>query len=217
MNFYSLNKIAPNVSFKDAVIKGLAPDKGLYFPEKISPLSKEFLNNIENLSNEEIAFEVIKQFVADEIPEKELKEIIEETVNFNFPIVAIEENIAALELFHGPTMAFKDVGARFMARCLGYFNKEEKTAKVTVLVATSGDTGGAVASGFLGVEGVDVVILYPSGKVSDVQEKQLTTLGQNITALEVTGTFDDCQAMVKRAFMDDELIANKNLTSANSI
>ncbi len=217
MNFYSLNKIAPNVTFKDAVIKGLAPDKGLYFPEKITPLSKEFLNNIEKFSNEEIAFEVIKQFVADEIPEKELKEIISATVNFDFPIVSIEENIAALELFHGPTMAFKDVGARFMARCLGYFNKEEKTAKVTVLVATSGDTGGAVASGFLGVESVDVVILYPSGKVSDVQEKQLTTLGQNITALEVTGTFDDCQAMVKTAFLDSELIANKNLTSANSI
>jgi threonine synthase len=217
MNFYSLNKIAPNVTFKDAVIKGLAPDKGLYFPEKITPLSKEFLNNIEKFSNEEIAFEVIKQFVADEIPEKELKEIISATVNFDFPIVAIEENIAALELFHGPTMAFKDVGARFMARCLGYFNKEEKTAKVTVLVATSGDTGGAVASGFLGVEGVEVVILYPSGKVSDVQEKQLTTLGKNITALEVTGTCDDCQAMVKTAFLDEELIANKNLTSANSI
>lgn len=217
MNFYSLNKIAPNVTFKDAVIKGLAPDKGLYFPEKITSLNKEFLNHIENFSNKEIAFEVIKQFVADEIPEKELKEIIEETVNFDFPIVSIEENIATLELFHGPTMAFKDVGARFMARCLGYFNKEEKTAKVTVLVATSGDTGGAVASGFLGVEGVEVVILYPSGKVSDVQEKQLTTLGQNITALEVNGTFDDCQAMVKTAFLDAELIANKNLTSANSI
>jgi len=217
MNFYSLNKIAPNVTFKDAVIKGLAPDKGLYFPEKITPLSKEFLNNIENFSKEEIAFEVIKQFVADEIPEKELKKIIKETVNFDFPIVLIEENIAALELFHGPTMAFKDVGARFMARCLGYFNKEEKTTKVTVLVATSGDTGGAVASGFLGVKGVDVVILYPSGKVSEVQEKQLTTLGQNITALEVNGTFDDCQAMVKTAFLDAELIANKNLTSANSI
>jgi len=217
MNFYSLNKIAPNVTFKDAVIKGLAPDKGLYFPEKITPLSKEFLNNIEKFSNEEIAFEVIKQFVADEIPEKELKKIIGETLNFDFPIVSIEKNIAALELFHGPTMAFKDVGARFMARCLGYFNKEEKTNKVTVLVATSGDTGGAVASGFLGVEGVDVVILYPSGKVSDVQEKQLTTLGQNITALEVHGTFDDCQAMVKTAFLDEELIANKNLTSANSI
>lgn len=217
MNFYSLNKIAPNVTFKDAVIKGLAPDKGLYFPEKITPLSKEFLNNIEKFSNAEIAFEVIKQFVADEIPEKELKEIISATLNFDFPVVQIEENIAALELFHGPTMAFKDVGARFMARCLGYFNKEEKTAKVTVLVATSGDTGGAVASGFLGVEGVDVVILYPSGKVSDVQEKQLTTLGQNITALEVNGTFDDCQTMVKTAFLDAELIVNKNLTSANSI
>ncbi len=217
MNFYSLNKIAPNVTFKDAVIKGLAPDKGLYFPEKIAPLSKEFLNNIENFSNAEIAYEVIKQFVADEIPEKELKKIIEETLNFDFPMVLIEENIAALELFHGPTMAFKDVGARFMARCLGYFNKEEKTAKVTVLVATSGDTGGAVASGFLGVKGVDVVILYPSGKVSNVQEKQLTTLGKNITALEVNGTFDDCQAMVKTAFLDTELIANKNLTSANSI
>lgn len=217
MNFYSLNKIATNVTFKDAVIKGLAPDKGLYFPERITPLGKEFINNIEKSSNQEIAFEVIKQFVADEIPEKELKEIIEETLNFDFPVVPIEENIAALELFHGPTMAFKDVGARFMARCLGYFNKEEKTAKVTVLVATSGDTGGAVASGFLGVEGVDVVILYPSGKVSDVQEKQLTTLGQNITALEVDGTFDDCQAMVKTAFLDAELIADKNLTSANSI
>lgn len=217
MNFYSLNKIAPNVTFKDAVIKGLAPDKGLYFPETITPLSNEFLNHIEDFSNQEIAFEVIKQFVADEIPEMELKEIIEETINFDFPIVSIEENIAALELFHGPTMAFKDVGARFMARCLGYFNKEEKTTKVTVLVATSGDTGGAVASGFLGVKGVDVVILYPSGKVSDVQEKQLTTLGKNITALEVNGTFDDCQAMVKRAFLDQDLIANKKLTSANSI
>jgi len=153
MNFYSLNKIAPNVTFKDAVIKGLAPDKGLYFPEKITPLSIAFFDHIENFSNEEIAFEVIKQFVADEISKKELKEIIKETLNFNFPIVSIEENIAALELFHGPTMAFKDVGARFMARCLGYFNQEEKTTKVTVLVATSGDTGGAVASGFLGVEG----------------------------------------------------------------
>lgn len=217
MNFYSLNKIAPNVTFKDAVIKGLAPDKGLYFPKKITQLNKTFFDHIEDFSNKEIAFEVIKQFVADEIPENELKQIIEETINFDFPLVPIEDNVAALELFHGPTMAFKDVGARFMARCLGYFNKDEKTAKVTVLVATSGDTGGAVASGFLGVKGADVVILYPSGKVSDVQEKQLTTLGQNITALEVNGTFDDCQAMVKTAFLDKELIANKNLTSANSI
>ena len=217
MNFYSLNKIAPNVSFKDAVIKGLAPDKGLYFPKKIKPLVKGFFNNLSYFSNEEIAYEVIKQFVADEIPEAHLKEIIKETLSFDFPVVPIEENISTLELFHGPTMAFKDVGARFMARCLGYFNKQENTTKVTVLVATSGDTGGAVASGFLGVKGVDVVILYPSGKVSDVQEKQLTTLGQNITALEVNGTFDDCQAMVKKAFLDTDLIANKNLTSANSI
>ena len=217
MNYYSLNKKAPNVSFKDAVIKGLAPDKGLYFPEKIKPLVKGFFNNLNYFSDEEIAFEVIKQFVGDEIPETPLKEIIDETLSFDFPVVEIEENISALELFHGPTMAFKDVGARFMARCLAYFNKQENTAKVTVLVATSGDTGGAVASGFLGVSDVDVVILYPSGKVSDVQEKQLTTLGQNITALEVDGTFDDCQTMVKKAFLDKELISTKNLTSANSI
>jgi len=217
MKYYSLNKIAPNVSFKNAVLKGLAPDKGLYFPETITPLVKGFFKNIYYFSNEEIAFEVIKQFIGDEIPETDLKKIIKETLNFDFPVVNIEENISTLELFHGPTMAFKDVGARFMARCLGYFNKQEKTAKVTVLVATSGDTGGAVASGFLGVKGVDVVILYPSGKVSEVQEKQLTTLGQNITALEVNGTFDDCQAMVKKAFLDEDLILNKNLTSANSI
>ncbi|WP_299523594.1 threonine synthase [uncultured Lutibacter sp.] len=217
MKYYSLNKIAPNVSFKNAVIKGLAPDKGLYFPKKIKPLIKGFYKNINYFSNEEIAFEVIKQFIGNEIPESDLKEIIAETINFDFPLVNIEENISTLELFHGPTMAFKDVGARFMARCLGYFNKQESTTKVTVLVATSGDTGGAVASGFLGVKGVDVVILYPSGKVSNVQEKQLTTLGQNITALEVDGTFDDCQAMVKKAFLDKDLISNKNLTSANSI
>jgi threonine synthase len=217
MNFYSLNKTAPNVSFKDAVIKGLAPDKGLYFPEKITPLVNGFFKNIQYFSNEEIAYEVIKQFVADEIPETALKEIIEDTLSFDFPVVQTEKNISTLELFHGPTMAFKDVGARFMARCLGYFNKQKNTSKVTVLVATSGDTGGAVASGFLGVEGIDVVILYPSKKVSKVQEKQLTTLGQNITALEVKGTFDDCQAMVKEAFLDKDLISNKNLTSANSI
>jgi threonine synthase len=217
MDFYSLNNKSPKVSFKEAVIQGLAPDKGLYFPEKINPLEKGFFNHIEYFSNEEIAFEVIKQFVSDEIAEKDLKKIIKETLNFDFPVISLEENIATLELFHGPTMAFKDVGARFMARCLSYFNKKENTAKVTVLVATSGDTGGAVASGFLGVKGVDVVILYPSGKVSDVQEKQLTTLGENITALEVDGTFDDCQAMVKTAFLDADIISNKNLTSANSI
>ncbi|UNY98644.1 threonine synthase [Zhouia spongiae] len=216
MNYYSLNNKAPKVSFKEAVIKGLAPDKGLYFPEKITPLPKEFIDTINQYSNEEIAYQAIKQFVGDEIPEKELKQIIKETLCFDFPIEKIEENLYSLELFHGPTMAFKDVGARFMARCLGYFNKENKNRDITVLVATSGDTGGAVASGFLGVDGVRVVILYPSGKVSDIQEKQLTTLRRNITALEVNGVFDDCQDMVKTAFLDEELIS-ENLTSANSI
>jgi len=217
MKYYSLNKKAPNVSFKEAVIKGLAPDKGLYFPESIAPLSKEFFQNIENLSNHEIAFEVINQFVGNEIPEKELRSIIKDTLSFDFPVVKIDDSISTLELFHGPTMAFKDVGARFMARCFGYFNKQGNSSKVTVLVATSGDTGGAVASGFLGVKGVDVVILYPKGKVSEVQEKQLTTLKQNISALEVNGTFDDCQTMVKKAFLDKDLISEMKLTSANSI
>lgn len=215
MNYYSLNKQAPKVSFQEAVIQGLAPDKGLYFPESISKLPQRFFDSIENLSNEEIAFEVIKQFVGNEIPEKELRHIISETLSFDFPLVKVEEIVYSLELFHGPTMAFKDVGARFMSRCLAYFNKG-KEQKNTVLVATSGDTGGAVASGFLGVKGVEVVILYPSGKVSDIQEKQLTTLGQNITALEVDGVFDDCQDMVKKAFLDEDL-KFKNLTSANSI
>ena len=216
MKYYSLNKKAPNISFKDAVIKGLAPDKGLYFPERITPLPKAFFDNIAHVSNSEIAFEAIKQFVSSEIPEDILKTIIEETLSFEFPIVELNENISTLELFHGPTMAFKDVGARFMARCLGYFN-QNNTNEVTVLVATSGDTGAAVANGFLGVKGVKVVILYPSGKVSDIQEKQLTTLGQNISALEVKGTFDDCQAMVKNAFLDENLTSKMQLTSANSI
>lgn len=216
MHYYSLNKQAPVTTFKNAVIKGLAPDKGLYFPESITPLPKSFFDNIDTLSNEDIAFEAIKQFVLPEIPEKELKRIVSETLSFDFPIEKINASISTLELFHGPTMAFKDVGARFMARCLGYFNKDN-TQEVTVLVATSGDTGGAVANGFLGVEGVNVVILYPSGKVSDIQEKQLTTLGQNITALEVHGTFDDCQDMVKQAFLDESITQHKQLTSANSI
>ena len=197
MKYYSLNHNATNVSFQEAVIQGLAPDKGLYFPENITPLPKDFFENIENLSNEEIAFQAIHQFVGAEIPEINLKQIIAETLCFDFPTVKVEDNIYALELYHGPTMAFKDVGARFMSRCLAYFNKDKKDNKNTVLVATSGDTGGAVASGFLGVAGVDVVILYPSGKVSDIQERQLTTLGQNIKALEVDGVFDDCQDMVK--------------------
>ena len=220
MTYYSLNKNAPTVSFQEAVIQGLAPDKGLYFPEFLAPISKDFFENIENYSNEEIAFFVMQQFIGDEIPSKILKEIIADTLCFEFPTVKVEQNIYSLELYHGPTMAFKDVGARFMSRCLAYFNPEisgrQFTAKNTVLVATSGDTGGAVASGFLGVEGVDVVILYPSGKVSDIQERQLTTLGQNITALEVDGVFDDCQDMVKKAFLDNDLKL-KNLTSANSI
>jgi threonine synthase len=216
MKYYSLNHNAPEVSFKEAVIQGLASDKGLYFPQTITPLNPAFFNVIENLSHNDIAFDVIQQFVGDEIPEDNLREIIADTLVFDFPVVEVENGIYSLELFHGPTMAFKDVGARFMSRCLAYFNKDKKDSKNTVLVATSGDTGGAVASGFLGVDGVDVVILYPSGKVSDIQEKQLTTLGQNIKALEVDGVFDDCQDMVKKAFLDESL-THKNLTSANSI
>lgn len=216
MKYYSLNRKAKEVSFKDAVIKGLADDKGLYFPEKITPLSKSFFKNIDTLSDVEIAFEAIKQFVTPEIPECILKKIIEETLCFDFPVVSLSKNISTLELFHGPTMAFKDVGARFMARCLGYCNKDNIN-QVTVLVATSGDTGAAVANGFLGVKDVNVVILYPSKKVSDIQEKQITSLGQNISALEVQGTFDDCQAMVKNAFLDKDITNKIQLTSANSI
>ncbi|WP_445719330.1 threonine synthase [Flavobacterium sp.] len=215
MKYYSLNNKNHQVSFEEAVINGLAPDKGLYFSESLSKLSNEFYENIENLTNKEIAYQVIQQFVGDEIPKEELKRIVDETLSFEFPLVKIEDTIYSLELFHGPTMAFKDVGARFMSRCLAYFNRN-KNQQNTVLVATSGDTGGAVASGFLGVKGVKVIILYPSGKVSNIQEKQLTTLGQNITALEVDGVFDDCQDMVKKAFLDEDL-KSFNLTSANSI
>ncbi|MDB9723506.1 threonine synthase [Polaribacter sp.] len=214
MNYYSLHHTSPNTTFKKAVVQGLAKDRGVYFPEKITPLSKNFIENIADYTNHEIAYEVIKQFVGDEIPTKKLKEIIAATISFDFPLVKIDDNIASLELFHGPTMAFKDVGAKFMAQCLEYFNQGNQE-EITVLVATSGDTGGAVANGFLGAKGVNVVILYPSGKVSDVQEKQLTTLGQNITALEVDGVFDDCQEMVKTAFLDTNI--TKKLTSANSI
>lgn len=216
MNFYSLNNSDLQASFKEAVVAGIAPDKGLYFPEKIEPLPKEFFDNITSFSNHEIAFKAIHQFVKNDIPDTILKKIIEDVLDFEFPVVEIAENVATLELFHGPTMAFKDVGARFMANCLGYFSTD-KDSNVTVLVATSGDTGGAVANGFLGVEGVNVVILYPAGKVSDIQEKQLTTLGQNIVAMEVEGTFDDCQRMVKTAFLDTGITNHKKLTSANSI
>jgi len=218
MNYYSLNKKSSNVSFKEALIKGLAPDKGLYFPEKINKLSESFIVNINNYSNEEIAYECIHQFIGNDIPESDLRKIIADVLSFDFPLTKLNDQISFLELFHGPTMAFKDVGARFMARCLEYFLKnQDENKSVTVLVATSGDTGGAVASGFYKVNGIKVVILYPKGKVSKVQEKQLTTLGENITALEVDGTFDDCQAMVKKAFLDDDLLNKISLTSANSI
>jgi len=216
MNFYSLNKKSPDVNFKDATINGQAPDKGLYFPGRIPQLRKELLENIENTSNEAIAFEVIKPYVGDTIAEEDLFSIVKETVNFPIPLVKVTDDIFSLELYHGPTLAFKDIGARFMSRCLGHFVKGGEK-KVTVLVATSGDTGGAVANGFYNVPGVDVVILYPSGKVSSVQEKQLTTLGNNIHALEVNGNFDDCQQMVKAAFLDEELNKKLFLTSANSI
>ncbi|MBX2826659.1 MAG: threonine synthase [Flavobacteriaceae bacterium] len=218
MTYYSLNHNAPKVSFREAVVNGLAPDKGLYFPSEIKRLPTTFFEKIEDLDPVTIAFEAIKQFVGDDIPENDLKEIVREVLSFDFPVKEVEEGIHVLELYHGPTLAFKDVGARFMARCLGYFNKNKETQeKVTVLVATSGDTGGAVANGFYEVGGVEVVILYPSGKVSEIQEKQLTTLGKNISAIEVDGTFDDCQAMVKKAFLDSEFEGKRTLTSANSI
>jgi threonine synthase len=216
MKYFSTNHKSPIVSFKEATIQGQAPDKGLYFPEYIPALPNELIENINELSNEEIAYQVIKPYVGETIPDSELRRIVNETVNFNIPLVKVSDSISSLELYHGPTLAFKDIGARFMSRCLGYFVKNERQ-KVTVLVATSGDTGGAVANGFYDVDGVDVVILYPSGKVSSVQEKQLTTLGKNIYALEVKGTFDDCQQMVKQAFTDEELSKKLFLTSANSI
>ncbi|GAB2460879.1 threonine synthase [Hymenobacter qilianensis] len=216
MRYYSLNKQAPAVDFQTATIAGQAPDGGLYFPERIPKFSPNLLHNLSTMPRAEVAFEVIRPYVGNTIPEDVLQKICAETVDFEFPLVPVTERIAALELFHGPTLAFKDVGARFMSRCLGYFSRQQKEP-VTVLVATSGDTGGAVADGFLGVEGVEVVILYPSGKVSPLQELQLTTLGQNITALEVRGNFDDCQRLVKQAFLDPHIAAHRQLTSANSI
>ena len=216
MKYYSLSGHSQKVSFEKAVVEGIAPDRGLYFPESLQPLPASFFEQIDSMSNLEIAQKAISQFIGDEIQESALQSILEKVLDFDFPVVPITDNIATLELFHGPTMAFKDVGARFMAQCLGYFN-QNKSQNVTVLVATSGDTGGAVANGFLGVEGVDVVILYPKGRVSEIQERQLTTLGQNITALEVEGTFDDCQEMVKTAFLDTDITDKRQLTSANSI
>ncbi len=216
MLYYSTNHKSEKVNFREATIQGQAPDKGLYFPERIAMLPTKLLTELKSTPKADIAFEVIKPYVGDTIPANELHEICTHTVNFEFPLVQVNDTISSLELFHGPTLAFKDVGARFMSRCLGYFSRDNKK-KITVLVATSGDTGSAVANGFLGVDGVEVIILYPSGKVSKIQELQLTTLGQNIKALEVQGTFDDCQKMVKQAFTDSELNAKLFLTSANSI
>ena len=216
MRYYSLNDNSNTATFSEAVIRGLAPDRGLYFPKNIQRLSNDFLNHFAEKSPVEIGLEVMRQFVGDSIPEARLEQIVADTLCFDFPIVPLSDNVATLELFHGPTMAFKDVGGRFMARSIGYFN-EQNPKKVTVLVATSGDTGGAVASGFLGIEGTEVIILYPKGKVSKIQELQLTTNGNNIKAVEVDGVFDDCQEMVKTAFLDDDLNKVYNLTSANSI
>ena len=216
MKYYSTNHKSDDVTLRDAVVRGLAPDRGLYMPERLNKLSKEFFDNIDKMTFQEMSFEVAKAFFGDDIPADDLKRIVYDTLAFETPVVKVDDNIYSLELFHGPTLAFKDVGARFMARLLGYFNKEEKQL-VNVLVATSGDTGSAVANGFLGVEGVHVYVLYPKGKVSPIQECQFTTLGRNITAVEVDGVFDDCQALVKNAFMDAELNQRMKLTSANSI
>ncbi len=216
MQYFSTNRKSAPVSFSEATLQGQPDDKGLYFPEIIPTLREEFWENFNEKSKAQIAFEVIKPFVGDEIEEEKLFQICEETVNFDFPLVKITENISTLELFHGATLAFKDVGARFMSRCLQYFSREKKE-KTIVIVATSGDTGGAVANGFFDIEGIEVVILYPKGKVSKVQELQLTTLGKNISALEVSGNFDDCQTLAKTALADIELKKKVFLTSANSI
>jgi len=217
MNYYSTNKLAPLASLQVAVVDGLASDRGLYMPERIPALPAAFFDHIENLSFQEIAFQVADAFFGEDIEKETLKQIVYETLCFDTPVVRVKENIYSLELFHGPTCAFKDVGARFMARLLAYYIKKQGQKEVNVLVATSGDTGSAVANGFLGVEGIHVYVLYPKGLVSEIQEMQFTTLGQNITAVEVDGTFDDCQALVKASFMDADLKRHMNLTSANSI
>ena len=217
MKYYSTNKQASDASLEEAVIRGLASDKGLYMPYEIKSLPQSFYDEIENFSFQEIACRVADAFFGEDVPADVLKQIVYDTLNFDAPVVKVKDHIYSLELFHGPTLAFKDVGGRFMARLLGYFIRKEGKRMVNVLVATSGDTGSAVANGFLGVEGIHVYVLYPKGKVSEIQEKQFTTLGQNITAIEVDGSFDDCQALVKNAFMDKELKEHMLLTSANSI
>ena len=201
----------------EAVVKGLAGDRGLYMPETIKTLPQSFFDNIDKLSFQEIAFTVAQAFFGEDVNEEDLRKIVYDTLSFDCPVARVTENIYSLELFHGPTLAFKDVGARFMARLLQYFIRQEGNEEVNVLVATSGDTGSAVANGFLGVDGIHVYVLYPKGKVSKIQECQFTTLGKNITAVEVDGVFDDCQALVKNAFMDEELNNHMKLTSANSI
>jgi threonine synthase len=216
MNYYSTNNKNLKVSFQEAVTKGLSPDGGLFMPEFIPQLEKAFIDNLDKYSIQEIGLEVAKLFVADEIPSSDLKNIVDDAINFDAPLVKLDDQISILELFHGPTLAFKDFGARFMARTMSYF-LHNSNEEVNILVATSGDTGSAVASGFYGIEGINVFLLYPSGKVSDIQEKQLTTFGKNITALEIDGTFDDCQKLVKAAFVDDEIKSKMKLSSANSI
>ncbi len=218
MNYYSTNGNAPLASLEKAVVKGLAEDRGLYMPERIEKLPKAFFEDISSMSFQDIAYNVASNFFGEDVDEDALQDIVYDTLSFDCPVVKVTDNIYSLELFHGPTLAFKDVGARFMARLLGYFLRQKSSGKtVNVLVATSGDTGSAVANGFLGVEGIHVYVLYPKGKVSPIQECQFTTLGQNITAIEVDGVFDDCQALVKSAFMDKELNDHMMLTSANSI
>lgn len=217
MKYYSTNKIAPLASLEEAVVKGLASDRGLYMPEYIESLDESMIANLKNQSFHEIACVVARAFFGEDIEPDVLDEIVKDTLSFDTPVVHVDDNIYSLELFHGPTLAFKDVGARFMARTLGYFIRKKGLRQVNVLVATSGDTGSAVANGFLGVPGIHVYVLYPKGKVSPIQECQFTTLGQNITALEIDGNFDDCQALVKAAFMDEALNRHMTLTSANSI
>ena len=218
MNYYSTNGKASIANLHKAVVKGLAEDRGLYMPESIKQLPKEFFDDIDKMSFQEIAYTVADAFFGEDVEANALKKIVYDTLSFDCPVVKVKDDIYTLELFHGPTLAFKDVGARFMARLLQYFIKQEnKGEEVNVLVATSGDTGSAVANGFLGVDGIHVYVLYPKGKVSPIQECQFTTLGKNITAIEVDGVFDDCQALVKNAFMDNELNKHMKLTSANSI
>ena len=217
MNYFSLNNKNHKVNFKEALFNGLAPDRGLYFPQEIKPLKKSFISNLDDYDKIEISMEVISQFIGNQIDEESLKKIIEHSIDFEFPLKKIDENISVLELFHGPSMAFKDVGARFTSRCLSHFIRKGYDKKVTVLVATSGDTGAAVASGFHKIEGIDVFILYPKNKISNIQEKQISTFSDNIFPFEVVGTFDDCQEIVKDALTDKDLTSNFNFTTANSI